>query len=136
MKSYFVDACLEKRIKRDFPDFEIKVDKNLHIEEKAINQFLAEKKTIFVRYKKDLIYIPAAKWIPYFVINNEKQKNKYLALIEITKITIKRFNQLNLEDAIKDGLHNKEELIKVIESRYGKMEDKELISLYHLKKII
>lgn len=127
---------LEERVKRDFPNLQTKIDKNLHIYAEAISELLSETKTISIRYVKNRICIPSAFWIPYFSINRETGRKKFSDIIEVPVIVIKPFSQLTLTDAVKDGLSSREELIRNLKEGHKKIESGELVSIYHLKKLI
>lgn len=132
MRSYSVKRGLAEKILEDFPETELKTDDSLFMYEDYVKKFeLGEKKTT-IRYKKNAIRYPAKTELPLIQSKPDSGEKKELGTVRIEKIVIKEIKELTEEDARNDGFKNKEELISVIEGIYGKVEEKELVSIYHI----
>lgn len=53
------------------------------------------------------------------------------AQAKITKVIVKRADELTDEDAILDGFHNLEELMSALQDIYGELNGRELITIIH-----
>lgn len=53
------------------------------------------------------------------------------AQAKITKVIVKRADELNDDDAVLDGFHNLDELMSALRQIYGELKDNDLITIIH-----
>jgi hypothetical protein len=89
-----------------------------------------------IRYKKNANEVPFQKVLPLYETIN-KNKKREVGKIEIENIEIKRFSELNENDAVRDGFSTKKDLIKALKEIYRDIEEDSQVIIYsiHLKEL-
>ncbi len=135
MFHYQVNSRLMNSIREDFPNWKIKVDKNINIYAETIDKIANRRKTISIRYVPGEIRIPVASWLPCFKKRRYYNKRSYHSIMEVSSLVIKRFDELTDNDAVKDGLVDKQTLVSILKDMNPEIDSNELLSIYKIRKI-
>ncbi len=68
--------------------------------------------------------------VVYLTVNN-----KPFARARVSKVVIKRINELTDTDAQKDGFENRTELLNALKRIYGSIREDELVTIVHFEVI-
>lgn len=122
---------LYQEIEAEFEDYTIQKRESFGLLTSYLRLFLSGKKKTTIRYRKYAIDCPANKEMNLFETQLEKKgSERYVGRVQINKMIIKPFGQLNDEDAINDGFSSVEELRLALEMIYGIIGDPEPVTIY------
>ena len=134
MREYTVTKDLHELVGADFPNYELKIDKCLSLFEKFASLLKSDNKLTTVRYGCGKVRLPKSNKIPLFETREgDKIYQRFIGFLEISKVVVKKFQELTEADGIRDGFTGKSELVGVIESIYGKIKPDDLVSIYYVK---
>ena len=147
---------VRKDVHQLFPSRSIKARDKLSFTEEYLVWLITNKKTTTVRYAYGKVDLPESVILPIGVAvrgksrsvdeagceNKNKSENGYTkrlfipwGVARITKIEIKRFSELDNQDAIRDGFRNADELKSALEYLYNHKIDNDYITIYTLVPI-
>ncbi len=98
--------------------------KHLMVKGKYVDLILSGKKVTTIRKG---YWIPKSKEI---ILHGG---GKPFAVAKITNVIYKKVSELTDEDAIRDGLKNKEELVKELKKAYGEVNPNDLVTIIEFK---
>lgn len=125
---------LVAKIKKDFPGFKLRPHTRLLIAEEGMRLFEEGKQKATVRYEKGTIRYPAANRIPLVESSFEDPSHrKDKGMVEITKVSVKKFKDLTDEDALAMGYYSIQKLKAVLKKAFGPIRNEEFVSLYYFK---
>ncbi len=72
-------------------------------------------------------------WVPKYDEIILHGGGRPFAVVRITKVERKRVSEINDEDAIRDGMNNKEELINELRKVYGNLKEDYVVTIIHFE---
>jgi ERCC4-type nuclease len=121
-------------IRRDFPGIEAEGDTRIRMFDRYVHLLVAGKKSTTIRYRKDKIRYPAMQTLPLVETNPEDPKlQNQVGWVRVSKVAVKRFGDLDGDDARRDGFGSKDELLDALRRIYGDVAEEELVSVYHIE---
>lgn len=124
---------LVSKIKKDFSGFKLRPHtKLLFIEENMKMLKRGVKATI--RYEKATIRYPSSNRIPLIESSLEDPEHrKDMGMIEIQKMVVKKFGELNEENADETGVFAIEKMKIGLKKIFGPIGKNEFVSIYYFK---
>lgn len=95
------------------------------------------RKVTTIRFKKEGIEYPLKKIVPLFETDSYKHaaKERYIGNVNLTQYRVKKFKDLNSQDAINDGFDSINELRTVLKEIFTKLTDNDYVSIYSINFI-
>jgi ERCC4-type nuclease len=124
-------------IRRDFPGAELEPDRRMRMFDRYIHLLRDGKKSTTVRYRKDKIRYPALRTLPLVETNPDKDMAgesdaNQVGWVDIARVTVKRFSELDSNDAKRDGFLEAHDLKDSLRKIYGEIADEEIVSIYYI----
>ena len=121
-----------QKLKKDFPGFKLRPHTKLLFVEESMKLLELGKMKATVRYEKNTIRYPSSKKIPLIESSLENTEHRVdKGMINISRMIIKKFGELNEEDAAITGYYIVEKLKKMLKKMYGSIGKNEYISIYY-----
>ena len=96
---------------------------------------LQGRKSTTIRYRSRGIEYPVACELPIFVTEDfsrvPRGGKEGVGLVE--GLEVKKFGELNDDDAVRDGFDSKAELLQILREIYGNISDEELVVIYSIR---
>jgi|SRR3989338_1806291 len=128
-------STLPLQIKHDYPGYKLRAHHELKLYKKNIKLVKENKKITTIRYEKDTLRYPVAKVLQ--LVETSQEDNSYkntIGTIGIKKIAVKRFGDLNDDDALREGVRLGVAFLKeALKNIYGEIKQDELISIYYFE---
>ncbi len=122
---------LFRSIEADFSGYSLQRRESLGLLEAYVELFLSGKKKTTVRYKKGALDCPAKAELDLFQTKAETLRTtRYIGRVLVDRITIKRFNQLDYQDARNDGFATRGDLGFALERIYGEIKPNDPVTIY------
>jgi len=110
---------------------QVSIRNHLGLLEEYIDWVIAGKKNTTVRYRSGMADLPKSFILPVISTDPRIMREGYqVGIAHLKKLTIKPFGELNDEDAHNDGFQSLIQLKDALRSIYGKINDKEIVSIY------
>lgn len=126
---------VEELIRANFPGFKVEKDDHLAMDEEYYSWVRTGSRTSSIRYAKGVIRVPVANRVKLIKTKIEDPTSRnHVGFLRITRVTVKRFDELTNEDAKNDGFDNTEQLAEVLQDFYDtEIEDSEPVSIFEFK---
>lgn len=133
------DSALEgliKQIVQDYPNMNVAFRRVFGLQAEYWDWILTRRKTTTIRYRPGALDIPLEFKLPVDLATPNPaslQKTQYnVAELSIKSIEIKHFGELTVDDAIRDGFKDLQELKSALCKFYGPVQPNELVTIYQI----
>lgn len=131
---YEIGDFLIQRLKKDFPGFKLRPHTKLLFVGSSMKLLELGKMKATVRYEKNTIRYPSSKKIPLLESSLKDTEHRLdKGMIGITKLVVKKFGELNGEDAAITGYYIVEKLKYNLKKMYGPIGKNEYVSIYYFE---
>ncbi|MBI5392880.1 ASCH domain-containing protein [Candidatus Woesearchaeota archaeon] len=128
-------STLPLQLKHDYPGYKLRAHHELKLFKKNVKLVKESKKITTIRYEKDTLRYPVTKILQLIETSHEDPYFKNtVGTIGIKKIVVKRFGDLNDDDAMREGVRLGVTFLKeALKTIYGEIKQDELISIYYFE---
>jgi hypothetical protein len=128
-------STLPLQLKHDYPGYKLRAHNELKLYKKNAKLVKENRKITTIRYEKDTLRYPVAKVLSLVETSQEDSTYKNtIGTIGIKKVVVKRFADLNDDDAMRDGIRLGVKFLKeALKNIYGEIKPDELISIYYFE---
>jgi hypothetical protein len=128
---------LSELIKRKFPNIQLFPREKFLLNERFIEWLRKGYKVTTIRYRRGGIDFPVKKMMSVFPTRDfsSRLSGREVGKVRISKFSVKKFGDLDDMDAKRDGFDRIEELKEVLFHIYGRIQDREYISIYNIELI-
>jgi len=125
---------LVAKLKKNFPGFKLRPHTKLLFIEENMKLLEQGSKKATIRYEKATIRYPSSDKIPLIESSlKDPEHRKDMGMIEIQKMVVKKFGELNEEDAAQTGVYIIEKMKTGLKKVFGPMGKNEYVSIYYFK---
>lgn len=127
-------ALLQARLQSLFPDLHVEPRRQFKVASRYIGPLHDGRKTTTIRYTKNTVECPASSELPVFQVSEHSAgEHCFAGHVRVLRVDYKPFGTLDEQDARRDGFSSACELKTVLQTYYGKIEDKEIVSIFAIE---
>jgi len=134
-KIYKVNNSLAERVRYDFPQKMLKIDKELKFYYWFIKEINNKTKSVTIRYAPDAIRIPCADVLPCFATDpsDSSYRQQVPNILSIPYVLVSTIGELTNKESRMDGFCDKAAMIDELSRIYDcRLKAEDIVSIYFL----